>query len=53
MPVFKYFTVKGDANVADYNGKTITVIGYAVQADGFNYASDAWAAAPSDWTPAN
>lgn len=52
VPVFKYFTVKGDANVADYNGKTITVIGYAVQADGFNYASDAWAAAPSDWTPA-
>ncbi len=53
VPVFKNFTVKGDANVADYNGKTITVIGYAVQADGFNYASDAWAAAPSDWTPAN
>lgn len=52
VKVFENFKVLGDANVANYNGKTITVIGYAVQADGFTYASDAWEAAPSDWTPA-
>ncbi len=53
VPVFKNFTIQGDADVAAYDGKTITVIGYAVQADGFDYASDAWEAAPSDWIPAN
>lgn len=49
VPVFENFKVLGNADVADYDGKTITVIGYAVQADGFEYASDAWAAAPADW----
>ena len=51
VPVFNNFKVLGNADVAAYNGKTITVIGYAVQADGFKSASDAWAAAPSEWTP--
>ena len=47
--VFESFTIKGDAAVADYNGKTITVVGYAVQADGFDTAAQAWAAAPTSW----
>ncbi|MBQ8258505.1 MAG: hypothetical protein IJY97_02990 [Clostridia bacterium] len=47
--VFESFTIKGDAAVADYNGKTITVVGYAVQADGFDTAAQAWAAAPASW----
>ena len=46
VKVFQSFKVKGDADVAAYNGKTITVQAYAVQADGFTYASDAWANAP-------
>ena len=49
VPVFESFKIKGDANVADYNGKTITVTAYAVQADTFATAADAWAAAPSNW----
>ncbi len=49
ITVFENFTVKTDADVSDYNGKTITVMGYAVQADGFNSAAAAWAAAPSNW----
>lgn len=43
VEVFGYFRIKGDANVADYNGKTITVKGYAVQAAGFANAEAAWA----------
>lgn len=42
-PVFGSFTLKGDANVADYDGKTIVVTAYAIQAAGFNTASAAWA----------
>ena len=41
--VFGSFTLKGDANVADYNGKTIVVTAYAIQAAGFNTAEAAWA----------
>ena len=49
VPVFAEFTVKGDAAVSSYNGNTITVQAYAIQADGFASAAAAWAAAPSDW----
>lgn len=55
--VFESFKIKGDVKndaLADCAGKTIKVIAYAVQSDGFNTAADAWAAAPSNWqTPAN
>ena len=44
--VFESFTLSGDAAVAEYNGKTITVQAYAVQADGFDTAADAYDAAP-------
>jgi len=50
VPVFNNFKVKGDAEVADYAGKTIVVNAYAVQADGFETAAAAWAAAPATWT---
>lgn len=41
-PVFGSFKLTGDANVSTYDGKTIVVTAYAVQADGFNTAADAW-----------
>ena len=49
VEVFSSITIATEAEVSDYTGKTITVIGYAVQADGFASAADAWAAAPADW----
>ena len=50
VPVFESFKIKGDANVAIYDGETITVTAYAVQADTFETATEAWTAAPSTWT---
>lgn len=47
IKVFENFTIKGDAAVANYAGKTITVEAYAIQADGFDTAAAAWAAAPA------
>ena len=47
IKVFENFTIKGDAAVADYAGKTITIEAYAIQADGFTTAADAWKAAPT------
>ena len=49
IDVFDTFKIKSNAVVANYEGKTITVKAYAVQADGFNTAAEAWAAAPTDW----
>ena len=45
VKVFNDFTIKGDVNnttLAGYKGKTIKVTAYAVQADGFTSAEDAW-----------
>lgn len=47
--VFSNFKLTGDAAVAGYNGATITVQAYAVQADGFTTADAAWKAAPCTW----
>lgn len=47
IKVFENFTIKGDAAVADYAGKTITIEAYAIQADGFTTAADAWKATPT------
>jgi len=44
-PVFQGFTVDGSVTgttLESYNGKTVKIIAYAVQADGFTTASDAW-----------
>ena len=49
VPVFAYFTIKGDAEVAGYDGKTITVQAYAIQKDGFDDAAKAWEAASATW----
>lgn len=46
--VFETFKIKGDVKndaLAAYDGKTIKVVAYAVQADGFDTAAKAWEAA--------
>ena len=45
--VFDSFTIAGDATVAGNAGKTITIEAYAIQADGFDTAAEAWTAAPA------
>lgn len=47
--VFNEFTVAGDADVAAYTAAEITVVAYAVQAENFETAAEAWAAAPAEW----
>ena len=42
--VFDNFKIKGDAVTSDYVNASIKVTGYAVQADGFITAADAWKA---------
>lgn len=44
--VFDSFKIAGDATVAGNDAKTITIEAYAIQADGFGTAADAWTAAP-------
>ena len=57
--VFDDFKLKGDANVSNYatvkdddgnitGGKTIEVTAYAIQADGFATAAEAWTAAGAE-----
>ena len=44
-PVFDGFTVDGSVTgttLQGYNGETVKIVAYAVQADGFTTASDAW-----------
>ena len=43
--VFDNFKIKGDAVTSNYANASIKVTGYAVQADGFTTAADAWKAA--------
>lgn len=43
--VFSNFTLTDNAEVADYGDAEITIKGYAVQADGFDTAAEAWEAA--------
>ena len=45
--VFDSFTIAGDATVAGNADKTITIEAYAIQADGFSTAAEAWTAAPA------
>lgn len=51
VEVFESFKIKEtETNLSNYEGKTITVQAYAVQADGFGTAAAAWEAAPlNDW----
>lgn len=43
--IFDGFTISSDADVEAYAGETIVVTAYAIQADGFETAFDAWTAA--------
>lgn len=45
LVVFSSFTLADTANVASYTEATIQITGYAVQADGFDNAADAWTGA--------
>lgn len=45
VPVFDSFKITQNANVSSYTGKTIVVTAYAIQADGFTTAQDAWTTA--------
>ena len=47
--VFDNFTVKSDADVSGYAGKIIAITAYAIQADGFGTAAEAWATAGSSF----
>lgn len=42
LVVFEKFTLADNADVAQYGAAKITVTAYAIQADGFNGAQDAW-----------
>ena len=42
--VFETFTIGDNANVSNFGGATIEIIAYAVQADGFDTATEAWTA---------
>lgn len=44
VDVFATVTIKGDADVATYDGKEIELTAYAIQSDGFNSAQAAWEA---------
>lgn len=46
--VFETFTVAGTAEVADYEDAEIVITAYAIQADGFDTAADAWTSAGSE-----
>ena len=48
--LFSEFTFGQKADPEDYKNASITIIGYAVQADGFGTVAEAWAAAPATWT---
>ena len=50
VDVFGSFTLKNDANVAGYENAEITIVAYAIQADGFNSAAEAWSTAPTTWS---
>lgn len=43
-PLFSKFQFATDAEPSKFSDKNITLVGYAVQAEGFNNAEDAWAA---------
>lgn len=48
--VFNNFTIAYDADVSGVTSQdAITITAYAVQAEGFDDANDAWTAAPCDW----
>ena len=49
LPVFRQFKIAGNADVEAIKDKEITIVAYAIQAEGFGSAAEAWAAAPTSW----
>ncbi|MBR5547711.1 MAG: SipW-dependent-type signal peptide-containing protein [Clostridia bacterium] len=50
IPVFETFKVVGTLeNGTTYDNKTIKVTAYAIQADGFDTAAEAWEQKPTTW----
>lgn len=49
VKVFESFKIKGDAVTSKYANASISITGYAVQADGFSTPEAAWTAAPATW----
>lgn len=45
VPVFDSFKIAGNANVSTYTDASVVVTAYAIQADGFATAQEAWDAA--------
>ena len=53
LVVFEQFTINsglGNADFEQFGTPVITIVAYAIQADTFDNANAAWAAAPSNWT---
>ena len=50
ISVFDSFKISGTADVSSYAGKEIKITAYAIQADGFNTAAEAWTAAGGSFT---
>lgn len=48
--IFDKFILADNAEISTYEDATITITGYAVQADGFATAEAAWKDAPTNWT---
>jgi len=47
VTIFNEFTLGNAVNVSTFDGSEITIIAYAIQADGFATPQLAWAAAPT------
>ncbi len=52
IPVFESFKIREDVDnetLAQYADANVVVKAYAIQAEGFSSAEEAWIAAPTDW----
>lgn len=47
--VFENFQISGEADVASYTDASIKITAYAIQAENFDTAAQAWEAAPASW----
>lgn len=47
--VFSSFEISGTADVAAYTNASVNITAYAVQAENFDSAAEAWEAAPANW----
>lgn len=47
--VFENFQISGETDVASYTDASIKITAYAIQAENFDTAAQAWEAAPASW----